>query len=102
MMGAEMMLDVLIHSTSAKAAISMPVLAPIAQLAGVSGQVMVTALVLGGGLTNMVTPTNGLLLAFLAASKVDYVEWWRFIAPLFAMLCVVGLAALYLMTVLGI
>ena len=102
MMGAEMMLDVLIHSTSAKAAISMPVLAPIAQLSGVSGQVTVTALVLGGGLTNMVTPTNGLLLAFLAASKVDYVEWWRFIAPLFAILCVVGLAALYLMTLLGI
>jgi uncharacterized ion transporter superfamily protein YfcC len=50
----------------------------------------------------MVTPTNGLLLAFLAASKVDYIEWIRFIAPLFTVLCIVGLAALYLMTVLGV
>jgi uncharacterized ion transporter superfamily protein YfcC len=45
----------------------------------------------------MVSPTNGLLLAFLAASKVDYIEWFRFMAPLFAVFCLIGLAALYLM-----
>ncbi len=101
-MGVEMAFDVLIHSTSAKAAISMPILVPIAHLSGVSGQVVVTALVLGSGLTNMVTPTNGLLLAFLAASKVDYVDWLRFIAPLFCVLCIVGIVALYLMTILGV
>ncbi len=101
-MMAEMLFDVLIHSTSAKAAVSLPVLTPIANLGGVSGQVTVTALTLGGGLTNMVTPTNGLLLAFLAASKVDYLEWLRFIAPLFVVLCIVGVAALYIMTGLGI
>ena len=101
-MAAQMMFDVLIHSSSAKAAISLPILSPIAHLSGVSGQVSVSALTLGGGLTNMVTPTNGLLLAFLAASKVDYIEWIRFIAPLFTVLCIIGLAALYLMTVLGV
>lgn len=101
-MAAEMLFDVLIHSTSAKAAISLPVLTPIAHLAGVSGQVSVTALTLGGGLTNMVTPTNGLLLAFLTTSKVSYIEWLRFAAPLFAILCIVGAAALYLMTALAL
>jgi uncharacterized ion transporter superfamily protein YfcC len=97
-MGAEMLLDVLIHSTSSKAAISLPILAPIAHLAGVSGQATVTALVMGGGLTNMVTPTNGLLLAFLAASRVSYLQWLRFIAPLFVVLSIVGVAALFLMS----
>ncbi|MEA3138036.1 MAG: hypothetical protein QOK23_205 [Gammaproteobacteria bacterium] len=97
MMGAEMVFDLLIHSTSALATITMPILTPIGQLAGVSGQVTVTALLLGSGLTNMVSPTNGLLLAFLAASKVDYIEWFRFMAPLFAVFCLIGLAALYLM-----
>jgi uncharacterized ion transporter superfamily protein YfcC len=98
MMGAEMVFDLLIHSTSALATTTMPILTPIGQLAGVSGQVTVTALLLGSGLTNMVSPTNGLLLAFLAASKVDYIEWFRFMAPLFAVFCLIGLAALYLMT----
>lgn len=45
---------------------------------------MVTALLLGSGLMNMISPTNGLLLAFLAASKVNYLEWTRFVAPLVA------------------
>jgi uncharacterized ion transporter superfamily protein YfcC len=102
LMAAEMMFDILIPSVGGKAAVSMPILAPIAHLSGVSGQVTVTALLLGSGLTNMITPTNPLLLAFLAIAKVGYVEWVRFIAPLFVMLCIVGFAALYLMTALGV
>jgi uncharacterized ion transporter superfamily protein YfcC len=102
MMVAEMVMGVLIPSVSGKAAVSMPILVPIAHLSGVSGQAAVTALLLGSGMTNMVTPTNALLLAFLAASKVGYVEWVRFIAPLFAVLCVVSFAALYLMGALGL
>jgi DNA-binding transcriptional LysR family regulator len=53
MMAAEMVFDLLIHSTSALATTTMPILTPIAHLAGVSGQVTVTALLLGSGLTNM-------------------------------------------------
>lgn len=101
-MVAEMLLDVLLHSTSAKAAITLPILAPIAGLAGVSGQVSVSALTLGGGLTNLITPTNGLLLAFLSTSKVSYGEWARFIAPLFLILCLIGFATLWAMTGLGL
>ena len=101
MMAAEMMFDLLIHSTSALATTTMPILTPIAQISGVSGQVTVSALLLGSGLTNMVSPTNGLLLAFLAASKVDYIEWVRFMAPLFVVFCLVGFTALYLMTAFG-
>jgi uncharacterized ion transporter superfamily protein YfcC len=101
LMAAEMIFGVLIPSVTSKAAASIPILAPIAHLSGVSGQMTVTALLLGSGLTNIVTPTNPLLLAFLAASKVDYIEWLRFIAPLFAMLCIVSFAALYLMTAMG-
>lgn len=102
MMLVETVFDLLIHSTAALATITMPILTPIARLSGVSGQVTVTTLLLGSGLTNMVSPTNGLLLAFLAASKVGYGEWVRFVAPLFAVLFMVGLAALYLMASLGV
>ena len=102
MMVVETVFDLLIHSTAALATITIPILTPIAHLSGVSGQVTVTALLLGSGLTNMISPTNGLLLAFLAASKVGYNEWVRFVAPLYAALCVIGLVALYLMASLRI
>jgi uncharacterized ion transporter superfamily protein YfcC len=101
LMTSEMGFGVLIPSVSAKAAVSMPILTPIAHLSGVSGQVTVSAVLLGSGLTNMITPTNPLLLAFLAASKVDYAEWFRFIAPLFVAFFFVALAALYLMSAFG-
>ncbi len=101
MMAGQMAFGLLIHSAMPKAAISMPILTPIAHLSGVSGQQTVTALLVGTGVINMISPTNGLLLAFLAISKVGYAEWVRFIAPLFAVFCVVGFAALYLITALG-
>lgn len=101
MMAAEMLFGVLIHSVLPKAAISMPILAPIAHLSGVSGQVIVAATLVGSGLTNMISPTNGVLLAFLAVSKVGYVEWVRFTGPLFLLLWAIAAAALFLMTVMG-
>jgi len=94
LMGIEMFLGVLIPSTAGKVAVSMPILAPIAQLSGVSGQTTVLAFILGNGLCNMVTPTSGMLLAFIAASKVGFGEWIRFIAPLFAAMLVIAVVAL--------
>ncbi len=101
MVAGQMMFGFLIHSAIPKAAISLPVLTPIAHLCGVSGQQTVTTLLVGTGLINMISPTNGLLLAFLAISKVSFLEWARFIAPLFAVLCVVGFSAVFLITALG-
>jgi uncharacterized ion transporter superfamily protein YfcC len=101
LMAVEMAFGVIIPSVSSKAAISLPIMTPIAHLSGVSGQVTVSALLLGSGMTNMITPTNDLLLAFLAASKVDYVQWVRFIAPLFVVFCIISFVALYIMTALG-
>jgi uncharacterized ion transporter superfamily protein YfcC len=100
LMVSEMAFGVLIPSVSAKAAVSMPILTPIAHLSGVSGQVTVSAVLLGSGLTNMINPTNPLLLAFLAASKVDYGQWARFIAPLFLVFVPLSLIALFWMTFL--
>ncbi|AIP74750.1 YfcC family protein [Burkholderia mallei] len=86
LMAVQMVLDVFIPSVSGKAAVSMPIIGPIAQLSGVSGQTSVLAFVLGGGLTNLVTPTSGMLLAYLATARVDFGAWLRFVLPLFAVL----------------
>jgi uncharacterized ion transporter superfamily protein YfcC len=101
LMAIEMFLGVLIPSTAGKVAVSMPILAPIAQLSGITGQTTVFAFILGNGLTNMVTPTSGMLLAYIAASKVSFGEWIRFILPLFAVLLILAVAALIIAVAIG-
>jgi len=86
LMGIEMALDVVIPSVSGKATLSIPILAPIAQASGIGGEPLVIAFLLGSGLMNMLTPTSGMLLAYLATSRVGYLEWVRFIAPLWLIL----------------
>ena len=102
MMGIQMVIDVFIPSTSGKAAVTMPILGPIGHLAGVSGQVCVQAFLFGNGLTNAVTPTSGMLLAYLATGNVSYGQWLRFIAPLFLILTALSLAAISIAVVIGL
>lgn len=97
----EMVLTLLIPSTSAKAALSIPILGPIAGSAGVSGQTTVLAFLLGNGLVNMVAPTSGMLLAFLAAADIPYNRWLRFAGPLFLLLAVLSAAATMLAVAIG-
>jgi len=101
LMGVQMLLDIFIPSVSGKAAVSMPIIGPIAQLSGVSGQTSVLAFILGGGLTNMVTPTSGMLLAYLATARVGYGEWIKFIWPLFVTLFLLSGIALALAVLTG-
>jgi uncharacterized ion transporter superfamily protein YfcC len=96
LMCAEMIFGVLLTSVTAKAAISIPIIMPVAHIYGVDGEVVVMGLLLGSGMTNMITPTNPLLLAFLAASKTTYVEWLRFMLPLFAILCPFSFLVMYI------
>lgn len=97
----EMGLGVLIPSTAGKAAVSIPILAPIGRIAGISGQVTVLAFILGNGFTNMVTPTSGMLLAYLAAARVGFADWLRFVLPLFAILLAIAMLALVVATTVG-
>ena len=82
----EMVLGLLIPSGSAKAAVSMPILVPIANMSGVSGQAAVLAYLLGNGLINLFAPTSGMLLAYLATAEISYGRWFRFVLPLFLLL----------------
>ena len=102
MMLMQMVIDVFIPSTSGKAAITMPILGPIGGLSGVSGQVTLQAFLFGNGLMNTLTPTSGMLLAYLATGKVSYGRWIRFIAPLAAALVVLCAAALTIAVVIGL
>jgi uncharacterized ion transporter superfamily protein YfcC len=81
---SQLLLDFLIPSTSGQAAVSMPILGPIGQLTGVEPQTTVLAFLFGNGITNMLTPTSGTLLAYLAAAQVGWTQWARWIVGLWA------------------
>jgi uncharacterized ion transporter superfamily protein YfcC len=65
-------------SGSGQAAVTMPLMAPLAQLIGVSKQVAVLAFQLGDGLTNLIVPTSGCLMGVLGAARLDWTKWARF------------------------
>ena len=79
MYAVQTLINLFIPSATAKAAITIPVMAPLSDLIGLSRQSMVLAFQFGDGFTNMVTPTSGVLIAALAMARVDYEKWTRVI-----------------------
>ena len=70
-----------VPSTSGQAVLTLPLLVPLSDLIGLSRQVTVLAYQYGAGICELLTPTNGALMAMLAAAGVRYEEWLRFVAP---------------------
>jgi uncharacterized ion transporter superfamily protein YfcC len=86
----------LIPSSSGHAALVMPLLSPLADFASVPRPTMITAWIMGHGLTLMVAPTSVVVVAGLAMAKVGYDVWVKFVWPLLLVLLVVtsGIVAL--------
>jgi uncharacterized ion transporter superfamily protein YfcC len=94
MMGVHALVHVPVPSTSGQAVLTMPLLVPLSDLIGLSRQVTVLAYQYGAGLCELLTPTNGALMAMLAASGVRYETWIRFVGPVLAALAVLGAVGL--------
>jgi uncharacterized ion transporter superfamily protein YfcC len=92
MMAFHALVHLPVPSTSGQAVLTLPLLVPLSDLIGLSRQVTVLAYQYGAGLCELVTPTNGALMAMIAASGVRYEEWLRFVVPIVGAL--VALAAL--------
>ena len=94
MYGIQAVINFLIPSATAKAAITIPVMAPFADMTGVSRQAMVLPFQFGDGFTSMVTPTSGVLMAALAMARIPYPKWVRWIWKMVVVLLVIGLLLL--------
>jgi len=92
MIAAQTVLHVPVPSVSGQAVLTIPILVPVADLLGLSRQVTVLTYQYGAGLCEILTPTNGALMAVLAAAGVPLNNWIRFAVPLWAALF--GLASL--------
>jgi uncharacterized ion transporter superfamily protein YfcC len=102
MMAVHTAIHVPVPSVSGQAVLTMPVLVPLADLLGMSRQVMVLAYQYGCGLCEIMTPTNGALMAILAAAGVRYERWMRMALPLWIALLALGLAAIAIAIAIGL
>jgi len=102
MMVVHTLVHVPVPSPTGHAVLTLPILVPLSDLLGLSRQVTVLAYQYGGGLCELFTPTNGALMAILAAAQVRYEEWLRFALPLLAALLLLGAAGLGLGVALGL
>lgn len=87
-------LSYLVPSGSGQAALTMPILAPLGDLVGVTRQTSVLAYQLGDGFSNIFTPTCGYFMAGLALVKIPWTRWVRFLWPLQALWLAAGLVLL--------
>ncbi|GAB4321286.1 MAG: AbgT family transporter [Bacteroidales bacterium] len=83
-------INIIIPSGSAKAALTMPVMAPFSDLIGLSRQATVLAFQFGDGFTNMITPTSGVLIGALGMARIPYDKWFRWIGGFITLLIVIG------------
>jgi uncharacterized ion transporter superfamily protein YfcC len=94
MYGIQALINFAIPSATAKAAITIPIMAPFSDMVGVSRQAMVLAFQFGDGFTNMITPTSGVLVAALAMARIPYTEWVKWIWKMVLVLLILGLVLL--------
>jgi len=84
------MINIIIPSGSAKAALTMPIMSQFSDLIGVSRQATVMAYQFGDGFTNLITPTSGVLIGVLGVAKIPFDKWLKWVIPYVIMLTILG------------
>ncbi len=84
------LINVVIPSGSAKAALTMPIMSQFSDLIGVSRQATVMAFQFGDGFTNMITPTSGVLIGALGIARIPFDKWLKWITPFMIVLIILG------------
>lgn len=90
----QMAVNFFIPSGSTKAALTMPLMAPLADLSGITRQTAVLAYQFGDGFTNMIIPTSGVTVGTLTMAKIPFERWARWHWPMQVAFFVASLAFL--------
>ena len=96
----EVLLSFFVPSSSGLAVLTMPIMAPLADFAGIGRDLVVTAYQSANGLVNFFNPTFAVVMGALAIGRVPYERWLRFVLPLCLLLTILIMAALSLGAVL--
>jgi len=89
MYAVQNLINLVMPSGSAKAALTMPLMSQFSDLIGVSRQAAVMAFQFGDGITNIITPVSGVLLGVLNVAKIPYDKWFRWVLPLVILLIII-------------
>lgn len=84
MLLSQLGINFVVPSGSAQALLTMPIMAPLGDIVGVTRQTSVLAFQMGDGLSNIIYPTAGYFIATLSVAGVPWPKWIRFFMPLFA------------------
>jgi uncharacterized ion transporter superfamily protein YfcC len=90
MYGFQSLLNLVITSGSAKAALTIPIMAEFSDIIGLTRQATIMAFQFGSGITDMIAPTSGVLIGVLGIAKVPYGKWVKFIIPFMIFLAFVA------------
>ncbi len=101
MLAIQSLMNVFVASGSGQAYLTMPLMAPIADLVGVERQVSVLAFLYGDGFMNMIVPTNPVLMGMIGLAGIPYTRWFRFILPLVLKLLGTSAVALVIAVQIG-
>lgn len=90
MLVSQTVLNFFIPSGSGQAATTIPLMAPLADLLGITRQTAIFAFTCGDGFANSIIPTSGILMAMLGIAGIPYKNWLRFILPLFGIMMAIS------------
>jgi uncharacterized ion transporter superfamily protein YfcC len=93
MFGIQTVINFFIHSGSGQAALTMPIMAPLADLVGVTRQTAILAFQFGEFTTPMI-PTSGITVGVLALARIPWITWAKWMIPLQLIYAVLALALL--------
>lgn len=101
MLVIQSLLNFFVPSGSGQAFVTMPLMAPLGDIVGVSRQVSVLAYQFGDGFANIIVPTNAVLMGILGMARIPFDRWFRFCLPLFLKLSALGAIVLVAAVLLG-
>lgn len=101
MFAVQTAINFFIPSGSGQAALTMPLMAPLADLVGVTRQTAVLAFQMGDGFTNMIIPTSAVLMGVLTLAEIPWPSWAKWVLPLQIVLFMLGLAVVSIAVYVG-
>jgi uncharacterized ion transporter superfamily protein YfcC len=84
------LLNLIITSGSAKAALTIPIMAEFSDIVGLTRQATIMAFQFGAGFTDMIAPTSGVLMGVLGMARIPYAKWLKWILPILLILVLTG------------
>jgi len=96
------LINFLICSGSGQAVATMPIMVPLSDVVGITRQVAVLAFQFGDGITNMIYPTCGVIMATISMAKIPYDRWLRYVIPLVIKLSIAAIILVYIAVMINL